>query len=192
MSIPFEERPEYILGNRTENAIGRWLRNKGYAILTVHEIQHDDNRGPRFFTSLGDLVAPDILCFTSKHTIWIECKHKSVFTWHRKTGSWNTGIDLHHYRDYKKVAAASHLPVWLLFLHCRARPDNDDLRRGCPARCPTGLFGNGIKVLQNHEHHSHPNHGRHGMVYWAPENLKKMAELWEVLPDVYPPPKEAA
>lgn len=43
-------------------------------------------------------------------------------------------------------------------------------------------FDNG----DQHEHHRHKNGGRGGMVYWQDTTLRKIAELSDVLPRVYP------
>jgi hypothetical protein len=112
--------------------------------------------------------------------IWIEAKHKTVFSWHRNTGRWCTGIDLHHYDDYKRVQATSKRPVWLLFLHRSARPDDRDMRSNCPPRCPVGLFGSDLDYLADNENHRHENWGRHGMVYWAHDKLRLLAPLAEL------------
>ena len=86
-----------------------------------------------------------------------------------------TGIDVHHYEDYCAVCEASGIPVWLLFEHTRATPDARDIRAGCPRECPTGLFGNSLDYLREHENHRHENWGPHGMVYWAVEHLRLLA-----------------
>jgi hypothetical protein len=151
---------------------------RGSSILPVYEKEIDTGKGPRLFTPDGQLVAPDMFVMPSMH--WIEAKHKSVFTWHRKSSRWVTGIDLNHYADYQRVAEITHRPVWLLFLHASDKPHRADLDHGCPPVCPTGLFGQSLKHLIRHENHRHENWGRHGMVYWAHSVLKKLAEADEL------------
>src|SRR5574343_438884 len=74
------------------------------------------------------------------------------------------------------VQDVSPWPVWLLFLHF------DGQAKDSPAGCPTGLFGNSLRYLSQHEHHRHKNGGRGGMVYWQDTTLRKIAELSDVLP----------
>ena len=103
-----------------------------------------------------------------------------TFTQHHITGHWVTGIDLRNYEDYLRVQDVSPWPVWLLFLHLEGQAKDS------PTGCPTGLFGNSLRYLSQHEHHRHKNGGRGGMVYWQDTTLRKIAELSDVLPRVYP------
>jgi hypothetical protein len=173
MAMTFEEN--LCWGGIGESQIAKWLRSRGHSVLPIYEKEIDNGKGPRFFTPGGQIVAPDL--FVMPRMEWIEAKHKSVFTWHRKTQRWVTGIDLNHYEEYKRARTESGCKVFLMFLHRLSTPDARDLRHGCPAVCPTGLFAGDLDRLQNEENHRHDNWGRHGMVYWAVGRLKKMAEI---------------
>jgi hypothetical protein len=171
--------PENLrIGQLGESAIARWCRARGNSVLPVYEKEIDTGKGPRFFTPECQLVAPDMFVMPSMQ--WVEAKHKSVFTWHRKTSRWVTGIDLNLYQDYQRVLEISRRSVWLLFLHRSATPDARDLEHGCPRECPTGLFGDSLKYLMHNENHRHGNHGRYGMVYWAHEKLTCHATIDEL------------
>jgi len=163
-------------GKVGESAIAEWFKRKGYAVLPVYEVEMNTGKGPQVFTLDAELVAPDMLCFNGKRVYWIEAKHKSVFTWHRITGRWTTGIDKHHYEDYLRVAEKSPWPVWLLFLHRNGYTDEP------PHDCPAGLFGRELLYLREHENHQHKGWGKYGMVYWAHETLLQLATLEEVQP----------
>lgn len=174
-----------------EGPIACWLMEKGSSILPVYEKQIDTGKGPQLFTASDSYAAPDLLAFTPKGgPIFVESKYKSVFTWHRISRSWTTGIDLNHYEHYQQVQAKTGLPVWLLFFHQDSTPDNKDLRWRCPDECPIGLFGNELsKLTKCVNHTSLPKdvnrdgflgHGRHGMVYWSESSLIKIAERDEV------------
>ncbi len=169
-------------GKIGESHIACWLKVvRGRNVLPVYEKQISDGKGPQVFMADGSqLTAPDILVFGgAKQAVWIEAKHKSAFSWHRKTGRWTTGIDLHHYEHYLKIAESyPEWPVWLMFLH----------RPGCAAKdtpggmeSPHGLYGEDIQVLRALENHRSHNHGKTGMVYWAKDSLRKLAEYDEVL-----------
>ena len=169
------DRAQLRQGQIGESEIGKWVIGRGSCVLPVYEIELDHGKGPRFWTPKGTLVAPDM--FVMPAMIWIEAKHKSVFTWYRKKERWVTGIDLHHYRDYQQVQKTSGRRVWLLFLHRESTPHFRDLDAGCPEQCPVGLFGAALDVLTKNESHQHENWGPHGMVYWAVPPLKLISTL---------------
>jgi hypothetical protein len=177
MSAVFSKQLE--IGQLGESVIARWCMSRGNSVIPVYEKEIITGKGPRFFSPQGQFVAPDMFILPSM--TFIEAKHKTVFSWHRITGRWCTGIDLNHYEDYQKVQAITGRPVWLLFLHRCSIPDKRDLVAGCPAECPVGLFGNDLKFLSENENHRHKNHGRHGMVYWAVDKLRLMSPLNEIL-----------
>lgn len=164
-------------GQMGESRIARWLNRRGWAVLPVYEKEIHTGKGPRLFAPDGQLIALDMLAFHPgrQKALWIEAKHKTVFSWYRAKERWVTGIDMRHYRDYLRVADLSPWPVWLLFLHAEAYGP-----RAEPYPCPTGLFGQTLDYLRVHESHRHKNWGHSGMVYWAYESLKQLATLSEV------------
>jgi hypothetical protein len=164
-------------GQQAESAIARWLRAKGRYVLPVYDIEYVTGKGPRLFSPTGQIIAPDLVSIRGGKVAWVEAKHKTVFSWYRKAGCWETGIDLRHYLDYLRVAQECSLPVWLLFLHRSAVPSVEDRRWGCPPECPTGLYGQEIAVLRISESHRSDRHGATGMVYWAAESLLRLATL---------------
>ncbi len=171
-SVAFQQNLAW--GQIAESAIAKWLRSRGNAVLPIYDIEYQTGKGPRLFLQDSHLVAPDLLVFGQGDIFWVECKHKSVFTWHRASQQWQTGIDRRHYRDYLQVAEKTGKPIWLFFAHSVSMPDARDLRMGSPAECPTGLFA--VEVTTP-IHHEHANHGPSGMVYWSHGQLKRVAEL---------------
>lgn len=178
-------------GKVAEGLIARWLRSRGGAVMPVYEIEKSKGKGPQFFAPIGSYAAPDLIAFTSAGVMWVEAKHKTVFTWHRNSRAWTTGIDLRHFNEYQQVAAHSKLPVWLLFFHRSRQPDERDIRLGCPPECPAGLFGGRLERLaENINHTSLPydparqdfkGHGRSGMVYWRDSQLRRLATVEDLL-----------
>lgn len=165
-------------GKVGESEIAGWLRSRGLHVLPVYEIEKGQYAGPAVYSASGaSIIAPDILAFNDEKIIWIEAKHKSAFTWHRISQRFVTGIDLHHYQEYLKLVELVSWPVWLLFL-----------QRGGTAKdshqSPAGLYGENIEILATKENHRHNNWGKCGMVYWAEESLRKLAD--------YPLMKDAA
>lgn len=176
-------------GKVGESLIARYMMSRGHSVLPVYEIEKSHGKGPQLFSAKSGMVAPDMLVFTTGGALFVEAKHKTVFTWHRNSKQWTTGIDLRHYGDYLKVAKSTQLPVWLMFYHRCATPDMRDVQHGCPAECPTGLFGGELFSLVIDENHrslsfnparEFVGHGNSGMVYWAESSLKKIASVEEV------------
>ncbi len=159
--------------------------------MPVYQIEKHTGKGPQLFTDHCELIAPDMLIVDT--VTWIEAKHKTVFSWHRKTKKWVTGIDLKHYQHYRDVSVISSWPVWILFLHQNEIPALKDRGHNSPEKCPVGLFGGSLDILVKNESHQTPplnavdnvkGHGKSGMVYWAREidggPLRLVATLEEV------------
>lgn len=163
------------IGKIGESKIALWFQGRGYNVLPVYEKQINEGKGPVLFTSTSEnLICPDMLVFKGSKVFWIEAKHKTAFSWHRKTERWVTGIDKRHYQDYLKVAEnLCGWPVYLIFLH------EQGIAKDTPAgmESPTGLFGEDLNYLKKHINHTHDNWGRTGMVYWWIGDLKKYCEL---------------
>lgn len=178
-------------GKVGESLIARYMMSRGHSVLPVYETEKSSGKGPQLFTRESGLVAPDMIIFTTNGAMFIEAKHKSVFTWHRSTSQWTTGIDLRHYDDYLRVAKRTHLPVWLMFYHREDSPSANDISHGSPDKCPTGLFGGELfKLSSNENHRSKPfcpnrsgfvGHGNSGMVYWSENALLKIATKEEII-----------
>lgn len=168
---------QLAFGKTGESIIAQWLRRRGFSVLPVYEKEQGEYKGPAVYAIDAQLIAPDMLAFqpTGK-TLWIEAKTKSAFTLHRMTGHWLTGIDLRNYEDYLQVQDVSPWPIWLLFLQLEGQAKDS------PSGCPTGLFGNSIAYLSQHEHHRHPNGGHGGMVYWHVSTLRFITSLASLLP----------
>ena len=165
----FEEK--YTFGLAGECRIAQWLRSKGNGVLPVYEKIVDSGKGPRLFLPDKELIVPDLFVFNRQRSLWIEAKHKTAFTWHRKTNKWVTGIDLRHYHDYLEIMEDTPWKVWLLFLQ------EGGQAKDSPPNSPAGLFGNDLAFLSKHESHQHENGGTDGMVYWANQALIRLAPL---------------
>jgi hypothetical protein len=157
-------------GKIGESQIAEWLKSRGNNILPIYEIEKGQYAGPAVYTADGrKLIAPDLLAFKKGKIFWIEAKHKNAFTFHRITQKFVTGIDIHHYEHYQEIAKLIDWPVWLFFLH------REGVAKDSPPG-PFGLFANDLNYLKEHENHRHENWGNYGMVYWAVEHLKKLAD----------------
>jgi len=168
-NVAFSKSLKY--GQIGEGRIANWLRGKGYSVLPVYDVQINSGKGPQLFTPTESLVAPDMQIYREKDVLWVEAKRKTAFAWHRITRSWTTGIDLRHYKDYCKIDTESPFRVYMLFLHGGGQAKDS------PPNSPSGLYGNWLSYLREHEHHRHMNWGKSGMVYWGLDALRKIAAL---------------
>lgn len=173
-------REQLAFGKTAESKIASWFRHRGHFILPVYDTLDNEKQGPRLWGPTRDFIAPDILVWNHKGTYWIEAKHKTVFTWHRISKNWQTGIDRRHYHSYVGLAKEWRpWKIWLVFLHECSIPDEMDMPF-CPPECPTGLYGGELLKLTGKVHHEHENHGTSGMVYWNESDLNQLATLDEV------------
>lgn len=176
MSKHFDE--QMADAKKYEKAMAQWFRKNGFTIFPACDYL-PENKGPRVLSSNRSTVSPDLLVWKGKDALWMEIKSKSSFTWHRRTGCWQTGIDWKYYVEYKSVHKDSPWPVHLVFLQL-GKPRHDDRGR----LQPSGLYYNSLDVLGEPGIGRTYNPGqRGGMIYWKIDHLIKLAELHEVLQD---------
>jgi hypothetical protein len=156
-------------GQVAESKIAKWLIARGCHVLPAYQIIEKKANGPQLFSRSGNFVTPDMFVFCKSGAIWLEAKHKTAFTYHRKTGRFVTGVDLHHWRDYLRVKDLTSVECWLMFNHLGG------VAKDSPPS-PSGLFAGEIGSLSQCVNHTHENWGRHGMIYWAIDSLKKISE----------------
>jgi len=175
----FEDKLER--GRVAESLIAKWLMQRGSMVLPVYELERQTGKGPRVFMTGKSLVAPDLLAIKDGTATLIEAKHKTVFSWHRLTLQWQTGIDKHHFEQYCKVREESKLQVYIFFYHNCSTPSEKDRRHdGCPATCPTGLYADTVDSLKGIIAHISDKRGKGGMVFWNHCDLTKVAECTQV------------
>ena len=162
-------------GRLIESAVAQYLMRKyGISILPVYDIEIATGKGPQFFSASGSFAAPDLLCWQRRRTMYfVEVKSKSIFTWHRITSNWVTGIDLNHYLDYRKVQELSGASVYLMFLHAGGADE-----RGIET--PSGLFHADLNTEPNHIWPHATAAFPHGVVMWRHDQLKKIANYDDV------------
>ena len=166
-------------GQVVESLIAKWLIAKECMVLPIYEIEDDKWKGPRVFGAKLEAVAPDMLVFRGKGSLfWCEAKRKTRFAWYRKEQRWQTGIDLNHWKHYQGIAVATGIPVWLFFLHECPKPTQADLDGGSDDKCPTGLFGNTLEKLSaDDSSQTWCPPGSKGMIYWARRSLLQLDTL---------------
>jgi hypothetical protein len=168
------------IGRIAEGEISQWLQRLGYAVLPAYEIEINSGKGPQLFSAEGSFVAPDLALIKPGSFLWAEAKRKTVFSWYRQKQRWETGIDIRHFEDYLRVSEITGAEVILFFLHISDTPSDIDTQyENCPLWCPTGLYGNRLSKLKDIGRRSEK--WAKGMIYWGEEDLKRYADLSEVI-----------
>lgn len=165
--MSFEKK--LAIGKVAESKIASWLISRGCSVLPAYEVIESKFGGPKLFCGDRSLVTPDMLVFSCNGIHWIEAKHKTAFSWHRKTERFVTGVDLHHWDHYKEVAKRTSLDCFLFFNHTGGQAKDSP-----PS--PAGLFYGEINHLNENINHTHDNWGRGGMIYWAMDTLTRIGD----------------
>ena len=170
------------VGLAGESLIAKWLMVSGWQILPIYEKIIGDYKGPTLYTIGKRIIAPDLLCFNSKRGVirWIEAKHKTAFSWYRKSRVWTTGIDSYLFDEYLEIRESIGLPLFLMFLHKGGHAKDS------PETSPAGLFGGEILELRNCVNHCYGedmpnNYGRGGMTYWDKDSLIRYTSYENVI-----------
>lgn len=125
---PGETRPESStnrtfaealeLGRVTEILIAAWLRGRGWKVLPAYEFTGlQGDKAPKLLGNPESLISPDLLGIFNGSAKWFEVKWKQSSDFTRITQRQETGIPLHHWRDYLQVKKESGLEVYLIFAH---------------------------------------------------------------------------
>jgi hypothetical protein len=165
----------YRYGRVGERGIINWIsRTLGYNVIPTCDIMPTGKGGPGMFNLDGKTIVPDVLVMKGKFLRWYEIKRKARFAWNRNYRTWVTGIDISAYENYIRVVEQTKIPVWLLFLQEQALRDE-----GSQGTCPTGLYGQDLAELRQHEHQRWDK-PPFPMVYWRPDDLLYLATIEEV------------
>lgn len=101
-------------GEEGEKEVALKLLNKGYTILPLY--QFNKEHAPFLLTKKGKITLPDLYCYyENKESIYIEVKSKKQ--WNITNGIIETGFDLKHFKEYKKIQEKTQKEVWIVFNH---------------------------------------------------------------------------
>jgi hypothetical protein len=152
-----------------EVAVAKWLMGRGWKILPAYDFSGaGDDKAPKLMADGESLVLPDLLGCRAGKSIWFEVKLKTSATLYRKTGTWETGISLRHFRHYQKVRDESGLPVWLVFAH---QGENE------VSAAPLEALESCLRVYSGNLM------GRGGMAFFPYAALRRLATLADVVAD---------
>lgn len=123
--LPFEGRPEYLLGHSAEVRWCRRLAAIGGVVVPVYGATDVDEstKAPVLFTPGKRLVSPDLLYVSKEHRSWQEVKAKSQPSWFRKLRRWEHGIDTDLVNQYRDVEQLSGIDLLIVVHEVRAPRD---------------------------------------------------------------------
>ena len=121
----------------------------------------EESKAPMLQGRRENHILPDLDCANSVHRRWVEVKAKTVATTHRITGRVEHGIQLRHFKSYKRVQEITGSTVWLAI-----------------AEADTGaiLVGELDRLHENARVYDGPKMGRGGMIFFLRSDFKVLAE----------------
>jgi len=175
------------VGAAGESVVGAYCQSRGYIVQPVYEKFDQDRKGPRLFGGKRLYVAPDAMIIRYKGSgtpkvLYIEVKTKTYWTYHGKSGQFQTGIDYHHCQEYQAVQHDTGIPVKLLFFHTSNVARRDDVAKwGCPDMIEdgSGLFLGDLSGIARTDNIPR-GHAIKGMAYWNKTSLKRIATMQEL------------
>jgi hypothetical protein len=122
----FEERPEYVMGQQSEELFARKMQVRGWAVLPTCDLTSvvKETKAPVLYAPNGGIsVTPDALIFRDGKSCWTEIKGKTEPTWriYPPGPRWEHGIDYDLVGHYLDVQESTDLRVYLV-VHERKTP----------------------------------------------------------------------
>jgi hypothetical protein len=119
-TVPFHERPEFLLGRNGEQVVVAWLTQRGWFVIPSYDYSGSErDKAPKLQGLLERFVIPDLDACRGGVRRWIEVKTKSDATLGRLSKQPEHGIE--HYDEYVRVAAETGTEAWLAILELSTR-----------------------------------------------------------------------
>jgi hypothetical protein len=113
-SAAFRDKPEFKRGRSGEKIVARLLQRRGWFVVPSYDYSGEDgDKAPIMQGTTQSFVIPDLDVAQAGRRIWVEVKTKACANLHRKTKTYEHGIDLRHYQHYCRVQEETATPVWL-------------------------------------------------------------------------------
>ena len=145
-------------GRRAEMYASRWLKLQWDKVEDIWKSESADGKGPRY----KGHVLPDFRVSNGNEQRLIECKLKTIFTYYRKTGYWQEGINLPYWEDYREVSRLMGIPLDLFFINS----DKTLPERGAPPVPEAGIYMRDVGILQAGFSAGRGHTWEKKMIYW--------------------------
>jgi len=110
---------EYQLafGQEGEHEVAQWLLTSGVTVLPLYQFESES--APVFISIFGKAISPDLICF-GKKSFMAEVKTKNK--WVVFGDKVETGFNLRHYKEYKRIQDLTGTEVFVFFNHKELEP----------------------------------------------------------------------
>jgi len=106
----FEDSLQF--GEDGEHEVAKILINRGVTLMPLY--QYNKEHAPYLLNVNGNITSPDLLCFKND-CFFVEVKTKNQ--WVEYCGEMETGFDLKHFEDYRKIFETTNKKVYVFFNH---------------------------------------------------------------------------
>lgn len=145
-------------GEEGEKEVALKLLDIGYTVLPLY--QFNKEHAPFLLSKKGKITLPDLDCYNeNKESIYIEVKSKKQ--WNTTNGIIETGFDLKHFKEYKKIQEKTQKEVWIVFNHKGKYEGFYTIKLNNVHRIWDGKNNNGIKKFKP-------------LVFYKKDSLKKI------------------
>jgi len=121
-TIPFQERPEFLVGRDGEQRVADWLKDFGWYVIPSYDYSGENgSKAPKLQGLRNGYPVPDLDIAKSGARRWVEVKTKKTADWTRITRRLEHGIE--HYDDYLRVAQETGTEAWLAVYELEASYD---------------------------------------------------------------------
>jgi len=114
--IPFEQTPEFLLGESGEDVVIAFLKSKGWHIVPSRDYNKDKggSKAPCLQGETTGFILPDLdISCPRRGRRWVEVKTYNTSPFNRAHKINVHGVNVRHYRDYRSVEQITGAPVWL-------------------------------------------------------------------------------
>lgn len=158
----FRQLPEFKRGRAGEKVVAGWLMERGWHVIPSYDYAGEDgDKAPKMTGKHSAFVLPDLDVAQNGKRMWAEVKTKAEPTLHRKTQTLEHGINLRHFRDYKRIETVTGCAVYVfVYEECTEELLMRPLGEESEGRIYTG-----------------PAMGRGGMIFWPRKSFRVVAEV---------------
>lgn len=107
----FYEKLAY--GEEGEKKIASLLLKRGVAVMPLYQFKATTT--PILLNNNRVLTMPDLCCWSKGEGYFVECKRKNQ--WVKFKGQFETGLNKHHFDEYKKIKNITGQKVYIFFIH---------------------------------------------------------------------------
>lgn len=171
----FEQQLEW--GEEGETQLCKWLNSfDDMSVMRVWaKIKNNIQVAPKIRIDGRYYSTPDIQVFQGDERVFVESKRMTGFTRHRKSSTWQIGIDKAKLMEYRFLQERLDQKIDLYFIVEGKKVTGTD------QIYDSGIYRMNVDEDIHHEWTMYANNRSTLMVYWTEDKLTKLAEYDEVM-----------